>query len=96
MPYAIDGSCVDVMDGACAEVCPVDCIQLEEGADRKLYIDPEECIECGACEPVCPVSACFAADDATAAQAPFVAIDALWFRDRDEARARVNALKPPS
>ena len=54
MPYVISGPCVDVMDKSCIEECPVDCIY--EG-DRKLYINARECIDCGACEPVCPVEA---------------------------------------
>jgi NAD-dependent dihydropyrimidine dehydrogenase PreA subunit len=54
MPYVITGACIDVMDKSCIEECPVDCIY--EGA-RKLYVNPKECIDCGACEPVCPVEA---------------------------------------
>lgn len=54
MPYVIAGPCIDVMDRSCVDECPVDCIY--EGA-RKLYISPVECIDCGACEPVCPVEA---------------------------------------
>ncbi len=54
MPYVIGANCLDVMDKSCTEECPVDCIY--EG-DRKLYINPKECIDCGACEPVCPVEA---------------------------------------
>ncbi|MDQ1619164.1 MAG: hypothetical protein QOE19_1733 [Actinomycetota bacterium] len=54
MPYVIAAPCIDVMDKSCIEECPVDCIY--EG-DRKLYIQPKECIDCGACEPVCPVEA---------------------------------------
>lgn len=54
MPYVIAGQCIDIMDRACTEECPVDCIY--EG-DRKLYINPMECIDCGACEPVCPTEA---------------------------------------
>ena len=54
MPYVIAEPCIDVMDKSCMEECPVDCIY--EGA-RKLYIHPRECIDCGACEPVCPVEA---------------------------------------
>ncbi len=54
MPYVIAEPCIDVMDKSCMEECPVDCIY--EGA-RKLYIQPLECIDCGACEPVCPVEA---------------------------------------
>ncbi|MGH3517582.1 MAG: ferredoxin [Haloechinothrix sp.] len=54
MPYVIAEPCIDVMDRSCMEECPVDCIY--EG-ERKLYINPMECIDCGACEPVCPVEA---------------------------------------
>ncbi len=54
MPFVIGSPCIDVTDRSCIEECPVDCIY--EG-DRKLYINPVECIDCGACESVCPVSA---------------------------------------
>ncbi|MGH3437544.1 MAG: ferredoxin [Sciscionella sp.] len=54
MPYVIAEPCIDITDRSCMEECPVDCIY--EG-DRKLYINPFECIDCGACEPVCPVEA---------------------------------------
>ncbi len=54
MPYVIAEPCIDVMDRSCVEECPVDCIYVGE---RKLYINPKECIDCGACEPVCPVEA---------------------------------------
>ena len=47
MTYVIAEPCVDVMDTACVSVCPVDCIHYDEGVDRKLYIDPNECIDCG-------------------------------------------------
>ena len=56
MTYVITSSCVDIKDMSCIEECPVDCIY--EG-DRKLYIHPKECIDCGACEPVCPVDAIY-------------------------------------
>jgi NAD-dependent dihydropyrimidine dehydrogenase PreA subunit len=54
MPFFIAGDCLDVLDRSCLDECPVDCIY--EG-ERKLYIQPDECIDCGACEPVCPVTA---------------------------------------
>jgi NAD-dependent dihydropyrimidine dehydrogenase PreA subunit len=54
MPYVIAEPCIDTKDMSCVEECPVDCIY--EGG-RKLYINPRECIDCGACEPVCPVEA---------------------------------------
>ena len=75
MAYIICEPCVGTCDTACVEVCPVDCIHGpydKEGAgaeakvdgfipkdEDSLYIDPEECIDCGACEPECPVEAIF-------------------------------------
>lgn len=60
MTYVIGAPCIDVKDRACVEECPVDCIY--EGG-RSLYIQPDECVDCGACEPVCPVEAIFYEDD---------------------------------
>ncbi|MFZ3471638.1 ferredoxin [Streptomyces sp. 4.24] len=60
MTYVIAQPCVDVKDKACIDECPVDCIY--EGP-RMLYIQPDECVDCGACEPVCPVEAIFFEDD---------------------------------
>ncbi|HWG13754.1 MAG TPA: ferredoxin [Streptosporangiaceae bacterium] len=60
MTYIIAQPCVDVLDRACIEECPVDCIY--EG-ERMLYIHPDECVDCGACEPVCPVEAIYYEDD---------------------------------
>ena len=51
---------MDVKDKACVDECPVDCIY--EGS-RSLYINPNECVDCGACEPVCPTEAIFYEDD---------------------------------
>jgi len=60
MTYIIAESCIGVKDRGCVDVCPVDCIY--EGEDQ-LYIHPDECIDCGACEPECPVTAIFAEED---------------------------------
>jgi len=54
MPFVITDACIDVKDKDCLAACPVDCIY--EGG-RTLYIHPEECIDCGLCETVCPVAA---------------------------------------
>ena len=59
MTYIIAEPCIDVKDKSCVDVCPVDCIHE---FDRMLVIDPEECIDCGACEPECPVEAIFPED----------------------------------
>ncbi|MFO7768464.1 MAG: ferredoxin family protein [bacterium] len=68
MTYIIAEPCVDTRGVLGVDVCPVDCIhptkdepEFEE-ADQ-LYIDPDECIDCGACEPVCPVEAIFPEDE---------------------------------
>ena len=60
MTYIIALPCVDLKDKACVEECPVDCIY--EG-DRMMYINADECVDCGACEPVCPVEAIYYEDD---------------------------------
>lgn len=60
MAYVVTLACVDTKDKACIEECPSDCIY--EG-DRSMYINPDECIECGACEAACPVEAIFFEDD---------------------------------
>jgi ferredoxin len=57
--YIISEPCIDTKDRSCIDVCPVDCIHE---TDRMLVIDPEECIDCGACEPECPVEAIFPED----------------------------------
>src|ERR671929_1493998 len=75
MTYVIAEPCVDVLDESCVAVCPVDCIHFDRGADRKLYIDPEECIDCGACEPECPVDAIFPEDALPDKWEPFVKIN---------------------
>ena len=78
MPYVIAAACIDVMDRSCIEECPVDCIY--EGG-RKLYINPVECIDCGACEPVCPVSAISQDRRVAAEQREFVADNARFFAE---------------
>jgi NAD-dependent dihydropyrimidine dehydrogenase PreA subunit len=68
MAYVIAEPCIGTKDTACVDACPVDCIHPKKEDPRfpdaeMLYIDPVECIDCGACVPVCPVSAIFALDD---------------------------------
>jgi ferredoxin len=60
--YVIAEPCVGVKDKSCVAACPVDCIQGGE-SDAQLFIDPEECIFCGACQSECPVGAIFADDE---------------------------------
>ena len=58
------------------------------------YSTPDECIECGACEPACPVTAIFAEDDVPGDQAAFTAINVEWYSDKAATRGKVAALKP--
>ena len=78
MTYVIALPCVDLKDKACIEECPVDCIY--EG-DRMLYIQPDECVDCGACEPVCPVEAIYYEDDVPAEWTEFTAHNADFFKE---------------
>jgi NAD-dependent dihydropyrimidine dehydrogenase PreA subunit len=89
MTYTITSPCIDTMDQSCVDVCPVDCIHFDEGVDKMLYIDPDECIDCGACEPACPVSAIYAEDDVPDEEEAFKEINVLWYQDKDAARAKV-------
>ena len=94
MAYVIAEPCVDVLDQSCVAVCPVDCIHFEEGTDRKLFIDPDECIDCGACEPECPVNSIFPAESVPAQWSGYIQIDADWYKDKASARTAVDAAKP--
>ena len=76
MPYVIASPCIDVNDKACVDECPVDCIY--EGT-RMLYIQPDECVDCAACEPVCPVIAIFYEDDVPPEWKQFTPINAEFF-----------------
>ena len=70
MTYIITEPCIGVKDKACVAACPVECIYerdsdavMDKNLPDMLFIHPEECIDCGACEPECPVEAIFAEDD---------------------------------
>nr|NLI48882.1 ferredoxin family protein [Propionibacterium sp.] len=78
MAYVITLPCVDTKDKACVEECPVDCIY--EG-DRSLYIHPEECVDCGACEPACPVQAIFYEDDLPESDIDWKDVNAAFFAE---------------
>jgi ferredoxin len=83
--YIITEPCIDVKDKSCIDVCPVDCIHE---TDRMLVIDAEECIDCGACEPECPVEAIFPEDAVPDKWLPFVRINYAY----NDGVATVNAL----
>ena len=91
MTYVITDPRIDVLDKSCVEVCPVDCIHYEEGTDRKLYIDPDECIDCGACEPVCPVKAIFAEDETPDQWKSFIELNKQFFKDHPGVKPATKA-----
>ena len=91
MTYIIAEPCIDIKDLSCVDVCPVDCIHV---FDRMLIIDPEECIDCGACEPECPVNAIFPEESLPVEWATYTQIDATWYTDKAAARSSVDDLKP--
>jgi len=73
--YVIAEPCIDLKDKTCVDVCPVDCIYETE---RMLVIDPGECIDCGACEPECPVEAIYPGDALPEKWLAFVQVNAVW------------------
>ena len=94
MTFIIAEPCIGTCDTACVDVCPVDCIHgpvdldevkklREDGAEdiksMQLFIDPDVCIDCGACEPECPVEAIFEEDDVPDEWEKYIAINADFF-----------------
>lgn len=95
MAFIIAEPCIGTCDTICVSVCPVDCIigplPLEEIkairdndglaalGNMQLYIDPDICIDCGACEPDCPVEAIFEEDDTPEKWVPFIQLNADFF-----------------
>jgi NAD-dependent dihydropyrimidine dehydrogenase PreA subunit len=82
MAYIITEPCIGVKDKACVAVCPVDCIHEGTEPYDMLYINPDECIDCGLCEPECPVTAIFADSDVPKDQEKFIQINADFFRNK--------------
>jgi len=80
MTYVIAEPCIGTKDKSCVEVCPVDCIHESDG---QLFINPDECIECAACEPACPVSAIFLDVDVPAKWKDYIQKNADFFVKKD-------------
>jgi NAD-dependent dihydropyrimidine dehydrogenase PreA subunit len=101
MAYVITQPCIDVKDKSCIDVCPVSCIYIEsDDLDRKLYIHPDECIDCGACEPECPVTAIFEESAVPDEWHEFIELDKRWTTgsedDKNAVRARISEIQPPA
>jgi NAD-dependent dihydropyrimidine dehydrogenase PreA subunit len=80
----IGRACVDVMDKSCVKECPVDCIY--EG-ERALYINPDECVDCGACKSACRVGAIYYEIDLPEDELQHLGDNASFFRDALPGRA---------
>ncbi|HEY0075719.1 MAG TPA: 4Fe-4S binding protein [Abditibacteriaceae bacterium] len=78
MTYVITEPCINVKDKACVNACPVDAIHGND-SDPQLYINPDECICCGACEPECPVEAIFQDHDLPEPWKHYEQINAEYF-----------------
>ena len=78
MTYVISQPCVDLKDKACIDECPVDCIY--EG-ERMLYIQPDECVDCGACKLLCEVDAIFYESDLPESERKFLTDNAAFFSE---------------
>ena len=72
MTYVVTESCIKCKYTDCVEVCPVDCFY--EGPEF-LVIHPDECIDCGLCEPECPIEAIYADDELPSDQIGFIEIN---------------------
>ena len=72
MTYIVNDKCIGCKHTTCVSVCPVDCFY--EG-ENFLVINPDECIDCGLCEPECPVDAIFSEDELPPDQIPFIEIN---------------------
>jgi NAD-dependent dihydropyrimidine dehydrogenase PreA subunit len=89
LAYIICEPCVGTKDTACVDVCPVDCIHPRKDEPtfetaEMLYIHPDECIDCGACVPACPVEAIFSLDETPNKWASFIARNADYYRAQVE------------
>lgn len=83
MTYVITDTCTK--DELCVEACPVDCIHPKKDESRfetvsQLYVNPDECIDCGACIPVCPTNSIFIRDDLPPELEHFVERNAAYYR----------------
>ena len=98
MPFIITDPCIDTKDSACVDVCPVDCIhprkdEPEFAQATMLYIHPEECIDCGACVPACPVAAIYESVDSTPSnQRDLIEANAIYRNGDADAMALAESL----
>ena len=95
MAHIVAEPCTDCKFTDCVEVCPVNCFYE---ADNRLFINPDECIDCRACVPVCPVEAIFAEEDTPDKWKSFIQVnrdEASKFPNITEKKAALAEKAPP-
>jgi ferredoxin len=98
MPFVITDPCIGTKDTACVDVCPVDCIhprkdEPEFETATMLYIHPDECIDCGACVPACPVAAIYDSHESTpSSQKDLIAANDIYRAGDADAVSRAEAI----
>jgi len=98
MPFVITDPCIGTKDTACVDVCPVDCIhprkdEPEFAQTSMLYIHPDECIDCGACVPACPVAAIYDSPESTpASQKALIEANAVFRAGDSDALAKAEQI----
>ena len=79
MAYVIAEPCIGVKDRSCIAVCPADCIHGDDDGGQ-LFIDPADCLDCGLCEPECPVGAIFLDDELPTKWQNFIQLNADFYK----------------
>jgi NAD-dependent dihydropyrimidine dehydrogenase PreA subunit len=98
MAFIITDPCIGTKDTACVDVCPVDCIhprkdEPEFASASMLYIHPEECIDCGACQPACPVAAIYESSETTpSSQRDLIEANGVYRHGEPAAMAAAEAI----
>ena len=98
MAYVITEPCIGTKDSACVDVCPVDCIhpRKDEPAFESatmLSIHPDECIDCGACVPACPVAAIYDSPESTpASQKALIEANSIYRAGDGDLVAKAEAI----
>jgi ferredoxin len=95
--YIITDPCIETKDTACVDACPVDCIHPTKNDPEfvkatMLYINPDECIDCGACLPACPVAAIYDSEASVPpSQQDLIEANKMWYQDQEAAEKLVAA-----